>query len=95
MNIYYKVTLYLAHEFQFFHDRLDALLVHHSRLQHFFHSVHLAVFFDAPYFAEAASSDGVMELEVRLRDQLSGFVSIWIILGTEILASTSVTHLCF
>ena len=95
MNIYDEVALDLAHELQLFHDRFDALLVHHSGLQHFFHGVHLAVFFNAPYFAEAASADGVVELEVGLRDHVSGFFSVWISLGAEILASASVTHFCF
>lgn len=56
-------------ELEFVHHRLDAFLVHHARLQHFFHC-ELSDFFslepraaDTPHFSETATANGILVVE--------------------------------
>jgi hypothetical protein len=92
MNIYNEITLNFTHEFQFFHDGLNTFLVHYSGLQHFFHSVHLAIFFHTPYFTKTATTDGIVKLEIGFRNLIKVRISIGIILGAKIGTNTTVTH---
>ena len=60
-----KFAIDYAQQFEFIHDRLDTFLMHHPRLEHFFHRELLLVFSFypvcsySPNFAETTSSDSI------------------------------------
>ena len=69
MRIHYELRANHRQQLQFVHYRLYTLLMHDSRLQHFFHCKLIdllslkSIAADAPHLAETSTANGVFVVE--------------------------------